>query len=66
MNKTLSNFILVVFLSVLFINCANRGTPGGGPKDETPPVIIKSVPENYSTNFSGNEIKVYFDEYVKI
>ncbi|GAA3595975.1 Ig-like domain-containing protein [Flavivirga amylovorans] len=66
MNKTLSNFILVVFLSVLFINCANRGTPGGGPKDETPPVILKSNPENYSTNFTGNEIKVYFDEYVKI
>lgn len=66
MNKTLSNFILVVFISVLFINCANRGTPSGGPKDEIPPVIIKSVPENYSTQFSGNEIKVYFDEYVKI
>ncbi len=66
MNKTLSNFILVVFLSLFFINCANRGTPGGGPKDETPPNIIKSVPENYSTNFTGNEIRVYFDEYVKI
>ncbi|MDO5978446.1 Ig-like domain-containing protein [Flavivirga spongiicola] len=66
MNKTLSNFILVVFISVLFINCANRGTPGGGPKDEDPPIIIKSIPENYSTHFSGNEIKIYFDEYVKI
>ncbi|MDO5972373.1 Ig-like domain-containing protein [Flavivirga aquimarina] len=66
MNKTLSNFILIVFLSALFINCANRGRPEGGPKDEDPPVIIKSIPENYSTNFSGDEIKVYFDEYVKI
>ncbi|MDD7884563.1 Ig-like domain-containing protein [Flavivirga sp. 57AJ16] len=66
MNKTLSNFILIVFLSLFFINCANRGTPGGGPKDEDPPVIIKSIPENYSTHFSGNEIKIYFNEYVKI
>ncbi len=66
MNKTLSNFILIIFLSLFFINCANRGTPGGGPKDETPPVIIRSDPENYSTNFTGNEIRVYFDEYVKI
>ncbi|AUP79898.1 Ig-like domain-containing protein [Flavivirga eckloniae] len=66
MNKTLSNFILIVFLSLFFINCANRGTPGGGPKDEDPPVIIRSLPGNYSTNFKGKEIKVYFDEYVKI
>ncbi|GAA3634040.1 Ig-like domain-containing protein [Flavivirga jejuensis] len=66
MNKTLSNLILVVFLSLFFINCANRGTPDGGPKDEDPPIIIKSIPENYSTNFTGNEIRVYFDEYVKI
>lgn len=66
MNKTLSNFILIVFLSLFFINCANRGTPEGGPKDEDPPVIVKSIPENYSTNFTGNEIRVYFDEYIKI
>ena len=66
MNKKLSNFILVLFISLFFINCANRGTPGGGPKDEDPPIIIKSTPENYSTHFSGNEIRIYFDEYVKI
>ena len=66
MNKTLSNFILALLIGILFINCANRGTPQGGPKDETPPVILSSSPENYSTNFEGNEIKVYFDEYIKI
>ena len=66
MTKTLSNFILILFLSLVFINCANRGTPDGGPRDETPPVIIKSIPENYTTNFKGKEIKVYFDEYIKI
>ncbi|MDG1731195.1 MAG: Ig-like domain-containing protein [Algibacter sp.] len=66
MNKTLSNFILSAIIGLVFINCANRGTPDGGPKDETPPSIIKSEPENYSTNFKGNEIRVYFDEYIKI
>ena len=66
MNKTLSNFVLALFIGIIFINCANRGTPQGGPKDEAPPVIISSSPENYSTNFEGNEIQVYFDEYIKI
>ncbi|MFV9549839.1 Ig-like domain-containing protein [Algibacter sp. PT7-4] len=66
MNKTLLNLIFVFVIGLALINCANRGTPGGGPKDETPPSIIKSEPENYSTNFNGKEIKVYFDEYIKI
>lgn len=66
MNKTLSNFILASFIGLVFINCANRGNPEGGPKDETPPVIEKAEPENYSTNFEGNEIRIYFDEYVKM
>jgi uncharacterized protein (DUF2141 family) len=48
------------------ISCANRGTPGGGPKDELAPLIVKSSPENLTTNFKGKEIKIYFNEYVKI
>ncbi|WP_396602909.1 Ig-like domain-containing protein [Algibacter sp. R77976] len=66
MNKTLSNFILAFIIGLIFINCANRGTPQGGPKDDTPPRIIKSDPENYSTNFNDTEITVYFNEYIKI
>ncbi len=56
-------FVLMV-LSI--ISCANRGTPSGGEKDILPPKIIRSVPENFSTNFKGNEIRIYFDEYIKI
>jgi len=66
MNKTLSNIILLVFIALVFINCANKGTPTGGKEDLIPPTIVKSEPENYSTNFKGKEIRVYFDEYIKI
>ncbi|WP_242133759.1 Ig-like domain-containing protein [Aestuariivivens marinum] len=66
MNKTFANLVLLIFLSLGFINCANKGTPGGGPKDETPPVIIKSEPENFSTNFKAREITIHFDEYIKL
>lgn len=59
---------LPIFLlfSLSFIDCAKRGTPSGGAKDSVAPVIVKSSPENYSTNFTGNEIRIYFDEYIKL
>lgn len=66
MNKTLSSFILLIFLGLVFVNCANRGTPDGGPKDETPPKIVDEIPENFNTNFNAKVIKIYFDEYVRI
>ena len=66
MKKFLSNLFLLVAIGLLFAQCANRGTPSGGEKDVTPPVIIKSEPKNYSTNFTATEIKIYFDEYIKV
>jgi uncharacterized protein (DUF2141 family) len=65
MSKSILNFVLFVTLSLVLFQCANRGTADGGPKDETPPVIIKEEPENFSTNFTANEIRIYFDEYIK-
>lgn len=56
---------LVVLLSV-FTGCAKRGTPEGGPVDEAPPVFIRARPENFSTNFDAREIRIYFDEFVKV
>jgi hypothetical protein len=38
----------------------------GGTKDETPPKIVKQDPENKTTNFSGNEIKIEFDEFIQL
>lgn len=60
------NVFFVVVLAICIIGCANRGTPSGGEKDILPPEIIRSVPENFSTNFNGSEIRIYFDEYVKL
>ena len=66
MRKKLSNFTLILCIGLVLNNCANRGTPTGGDKDITPPIITKSEPDNYSTNFNSKEIKIYFDEYIKI
>ncbi|WP_204344232.1 Ig-like domain-containing protein [Psychroserpens algicola] len=63
--NVLKGFILFTIIAML-ASCANRGTPSGGPKDVDAPKIIRSTPKNYSTNFKGKEIRIYFDEYVKI
>jgi uncharacterized protein (DUF2141 family) len=63
------NFLYIIFLvlfSLSFIDCAKRGNPEGGPRDTIPPVIVRSIPENYSTQFKGNEIRIHFDEYIKL
>lgn len=60
-------YIPILFLFCLsFVDCAKKGTPTGGPRDTIPPVIVKSTPENYSINFTGDEIEIRFDEYIKL
>ncbi|CAN5241232.1 Ig-like domain-containing protein [soil metagenome] len=65
MNKRISILILCL-ISLGFTQCAKRGTPTGGEIDTIPPKFVRASPENYSTNFKGNEIRIYFDEYIKL
>lgn len=60
-------YIPIAFLFLLsFVDCAKKGTPTGGLKDTIPPIIVRSNPENYTVNFTGNEIEIRFDEYIKL
>jgi hypothetical protein len=62
-----NKFKYVLFLLVLaMIGCAKRGSITGGLKDTLAPVLKISFPKNFSTNFKGNEIKLTFDEYIKL
>ena len=58
----LITFLLITDL--LFNNCANIGSPSGGPKDTIPPTIIYSLPTNGTTNFKGNTFEFEFSEYI--
>jgi hypothetical protein len=62
-----SNLKYIFFLlTLLMVSCAKRGSITGGLKDTLAPVLLSSVPKNFSTEFKGNTIKLTFDEYVKI
>ena len=58
--------VLVAGLLLFVVQCAKRGTPTGGPKDETAPVLVRADPPNNTTNFNGKEIRIEFDEYIKL
>lgn len=62
----LKKLLFIIAAALILSNCANRGRPEGGPKDFDPPVIVSSSPENYSTNFDATEIKITFDEFIKV
>lgn len=66
MIKRIPGFILVILLLFSLMQCAKKGMPQGGPEDEEAPKFIRSSPENYTTNFNKDEIRIFFDEYVKL
>ena len=39
-------------------------SPPGGAKDEIPPELISTVPQNRATNYNGNQIELIFSEYI--
>lgn len=69
LNSVLKNIAfkgIVFFMAIALVQCGQRGTPTGGPKDITAPQVKKSKPSNFSTNFSGTKIVLGFDEYVQV
>jgi Bacterial Ig-like domain len=65
MLKNNSKYFLFL-LVLLMASCAKRGSITGGSKDTLAPILKASFPKNFSTNFKGNEIKLTFDEFVKL
>ena len=64
--KRIVSGLFLITLIFALIQCAKRGNPSGGPKDTTPPVLLRTEPENLSTNFDAQKIRLYFDEYIKL
>jgi hypothetical protein len=61
------NFIFILAISlILYSACAKIGSVSGGPKDEDPPVVLGSDPENYSLHFDNERIEIEFDEFLQL
>lgn len=59
-------FLFILIGLILFNACANTGSPGGGPKDVTPPKFVKSIPLQDQLNYKKKRIEIYFDELVSL
>jgi hypothetical protein len=72
---TLKNVILnrirqiatFIFLTLAVLGCAKVGSIYGGPKDVTPPKVIKTRPQENATLFiPQKKIVITFDEYIQL
>jgi hypothetical protein len=67
MNKgRLQGFLHLTVVLIIAAACAKISAPTGGLRDRKPPVVMESVPENRSVNFSGKKVEITFDEYVTL
>jgi len=56
--------LLFCFTSTILLwQCANMVQPTGGPKDNTPPLVLSSTPSQGETNVSQRLIEIHFDEF---
>jgi len=49
--------------SLILWQCASIQSPSGGKKDLTPPLVIKTFPEQGATNANPSTIELEFDEF---
>ena len=64
MRKTNGSFGLALLALTLLSACASVGNPTGGPKDETPPKLVGSLPFENAVNYNKKRIEISFDELI--
>ena len=55
-----------IVVAAILTACASVGHIDGGPRDEEPPVFVRSNPSPGQTRVSGNNFTVIFDENVQL
>jgi hypothetical protein len=62
----LALLLITIVIPLLFPRCANIVPPSGGPRDTIPPEVVRSLPPNFSTQFTGTGIHIEFDEFIQL
>lgn len=64
--KGLAHIVVAMVVAIMLAACANIGSPEGGPRDYTPPRVVKTSPQAGAINVKGNRVEIYFNEIVNI
>lgn len=59
-------WIYIVVIGLFALQCAKQTSPTGGPKDETPPRLVKSNPKHQQTNVKNSVIELEFNEAIQL
>ena len=57
---------IYITISIFSISCANQSSPTGGERDEDPPILLSSVPEDKQLNYTQKTIELEFDELIAL
>ena len=63
---SLMRYSLYIMVMILIAGCARRSAPTGGLKDSIPPILVASNPKINNVNFSADEIRLTFNEWVEL
>ena len=66
MKERWTYWLMMIAVGALLVACASIGSPEGGPRDYTPPQVVKSSPAPGTLNFKGNKVEIVFDEIVNL
>lgn len=68
MKRNVDNMRLLLgaVAAALLTACASIGRPEGGPRDMTPPVVVRTEPAERALNVSDNRVSIYFDENIQV
>ena len=62
-STSLLRYLPTIIALLLIAGCAKVSSPTGGPRDITPPKVLKITPPDGTTLFSSGTVTVTFDEY---
>ena len=63
-SKTIIIVSFVFYCFCIVYSCAAIQSPSGGPKDDIPPVLLRSFPESEAVNFISKNVELFFSEYL--